>query len=145
MYATTSRAPIRIISVDGDEEQENLGKRWAQVGRQGNPLFCEALVASEDKDRYNRTSPENDSAVFRKYAEMPELAVLINTATQLDPGDPAIEMGRTDLSAIFIPDLIKTDLSTPRARLAGGGPGHPTNPDDHGSTRASAYSAAIAC
>ncbi|MDD9971413.1 MAG: DUF4331 family protein, partial [Myxococcales bacterium] len=32
VYATTSRAPIRIISVSGDEQQSNLGLRWAQVG-----------------------------------------------------------------------------------------------------------------
>jgi len=45
VYATTSRAPIRVISVSGDEQQMNLGRRWAQVGRQGNALFCEGLVA----------------------------------------------------------------------------------------------------
>jgi len=137
VYAATNRAPIRIISVTGDTQQANLGRRWAQVGRQGNPLFCEGLVAIEDKDRYNRTTPENDSALFRKYAEMPELATLINGAG-LQPGDPAITSGRTDLSAIFIPDLIKTDLSTPRARLAGGGAGS-ANPDDEGFSRLSVF------
>src|SRR5262249_52498278 len=45
---------------------------------------------------------------------------------------PAIETGRTDIAGIFIPDLIKTDLSTGRARLPGSGAGHPTNPDDTG-------------
>ena len=135
VYATTSRAPIRIISVSGDEQQSNLGLRWAQVGRQGNPLFCEALVAVEDKDLYNRTTPESDSAIFRKYAETPELAALINLVGLQPPDDPAITTGRTDLSAIFIPDLIKTDLSTPRARLAGGGPNDPSNPDDPGFSR----------
>ena len=137
VYAATNRAPIRLISVTGDSQQANLGRRWAQVGRQGNPLFCEAFVAVEDKDRYNRTTPENDAALFRKYAEMPELAAAINKAG-LQPNDPAITSGRTDLSAIFIPDLIKTDLSTPRARLAGGGPGAP-NPDDDGYSRLSVF------
>ena len=49
-----------------------------QVGRQGNPLFCEALVAIIDKDRYNRTLPTVDASLFAKYALNPELAVLIN-------------------------------------------------------------------
>jgi hypothetical protein len=138
VYATTSRAPIRVISVSGDIPSFTIGRRWAQVGRQGNPLFCEGLVAVADKDKYNRTSPENDGTVFRKYAETPELAKLINLVG-LDPGDPAIEMGRTDLSAIFIPDLIKTDLSTPPARLAGGGKTHPTNPDDTDFSRLSVF------
>jgi hypothetical protein len=138
VYAATNRAPIRIISVSGDEQQTNLGARWAQVGRQGNPLFCEALVAVADKDRYNRTTPENDGTVFRKYAETPELAALIN-ARNLQPGDPAITTGRTDLSAIFIPDLIKIDLSTPAVRLAGGGAGNAANPDDTGFSSVSVF------
>ncbi len=138
VYAATNRAPIRIISISGDEQQSNLGLRWAQVGRQGNPLFCEALVAVADKDRYNRTTPEVDSEVFRKYAETPELAVLIN-ARNLQPGDPAITTGRTDLSAIFIPDLIKVDLSTPAVRLAGNGTNSGANPDDAGFSRLSVF------
>ena len=139
VYATTSRAPIRIISVTGDTQQANLGRRWAQVGRQGNPLFCEGLVAVEDKDRYNRTTPENDSVVFRKYAETPELAALINLVGLQPANDLAITTGRTDLSAIFIPDLIKTDLSTPPVRLAGGGAADPVNPDDAGFSRLSVF------
>jgi hypothetical protein len=42
---------------------------------------------------------------------------------------------RTDIAGIFIPDVIKVDLSTAAARLAGGGPTHPTNPDDPGFSR----------
>jgi hypothetical protein len=139
VYATTNRAPIRIIDVGGDTEQSNLGRRWAQVGRQGNPLFCEGLIAVEDKDRYNRTSPESDATLFRKYAETPELAALINAVGLQPATDRAITTGRTDLVAIFIPDLIKTDLSTPAARLAGAGPGAPTNPDDAGFSRLSVF------
>ena len=42
----------------------------------------------------------------------------------------AFQTNRTDIAAIYIPDLIKVDLSTPGVRFAGGGPNHPTNPDD---------------
>ena len=141
VYATTSRAPRRVINPFGDTntEDDERGPRWAQVGRQGNPLFCEGLIAVEDKDRYNRTSPENDGTVFRKYAETPELARLINMAGLQPANDQAITTGRTDLSAIFIPDLIKVDLSTPRARLAGAGPNDPNNPDDAGYSRLSVF------
>ena len=41
--------------------------------------------------------------------------------------------------AIYIPDLIKVDLSTPGVRFAGSGPGHPTNPDDPGFSRLSIF------
>ena len=91
---------------------------FIQVGRQGNPLFNEALVAIEDKDMYNRMAPTMDSSLFAKYALAPELAVVLEAASGL-------QTDRTDLAGIFIPDLIKVDLSTAAARLAG-------NPDDAG-------------
>ena len=64
---------------DDDKNRDNITVGpWVQVARQGNPLFNEALVAIVDKDRYSRTSPASDSQLFRKYAETPELAALIN-------------------------------------------------------------------
>ena len=129
VYATTSRKRFRILA-DGLPKTEPFGD-WVQVGRQGNPLFNEGLVAIEDKDLYSRTSPAFDRALFRKYAENPELAKLLNKLV-LEPDIPGIETGRTDIAGIYIPDVIKVDLSTGPARLAGGGKDHPTNPDDVG-------------
>jgi hypothetical protein len=134
VYATTSRRQVRVLRERGDA----TGGRWVQVGRQGNPLFCEALIGIEDKDRYNRTSPEDDNVLFRKYAENPELARLINLLVFGGNG-PAIESNRTDIAGIFIPDLIKVDLSTGPVRVAGSGPGHPVNPDDAGFSRLSVF------
>ena len=117
VYATTSRRPVRILR--GHDEDSHV-RRWVQVARQGNPLFNEGLVAIADKDRYSRTSPEADRKIFRKYAENPELGALIN-ALLLGGTHPEIATGRTDLAGIFIPDLIKVDLSTPGVRLTGTG------------------------
>jgi len=97
-------------------------------------LFNEGLVALADKDLYSRTSPSKDSTLFRKYAETPELARLINLLVFGGSG-PAIETNRTDIAGIYIPDLIKLDLSTARVRFAGSGANHPTNPDDPGYSR----------
>jgi len=130
VYATTSRRQINVI---GPRQDFGYGQ-YVQVGRQGNPLFCEGLVAIKDKDRYNRTSPIFDKVLFRKYAENPELAKLINLLVFGGNG-PAIETNRTDIAGIFIPDLIKVDLSTGPVRVAGSGPGHPVNPDDDGFSR----------
>lgn len=97
VYATTSHW--------GDERHESL----IQVGRQGNPLFCEAFIAKVDKDRYNQTPPTLDAKLFTKYAANPELVAALGTK-------PII----TGLiQSIFIPDLIKVDLTTPPAALAG--------------------------
>ncbi len=134
VYATTSRRQVRVLR---KEENRNSGP-WVQVARQGNPLFNEGLVAIADKDLYSRSSPSSDNKLFRKYAETPELAGLIN-ALLLGGSAPTITTGRTDIAGIFIPDLIKVDLSTSKARFAGGGPNHPTNPDDTGYSRLSIF------
>ena len=129
VYATTSRRRFTILS-ENPKLSQPFGD-WVQVARQGNPLFNEGLVAIEDKDLYSRTSPSADRKLFRKYAERPELARLLNQLV-LEPDIPGIETGRTDIAGIYIPDTIKVDLSTGPVRLAGGGPAHPTNPDDPG-------------
>ena len=129
VYATTSRRRVKILGAVGDS---NIGD-FVQVGRQGNPLFNEGLVAIKDKDLYSRTSPEFDSVLFKKYALTPELSALINGLVL--GANVAPTTNRTDIAGIFIPDLIKVDLSTGPARLAGGGAGHPTNPDDVGFSR----------
>ena len=134
VYATTSRRKLTVLR---DEENKTEGK-WVQVARQGNPLFNEGLVAIADKDRYSRSSPKDDKDDFRKYALKPELAKLINVLVFGGSG-PAIESNRTDIAAIYIPDLIKVDLSTPPARLAGSGPTHGSNPDDPGFSRLSIF------
>jgi Domain of unknown function (DUF4331) len=136
VYATTSRRRFTVLT-DGLTKSQPFGD-WVQVARQGNPLFNEGLVAIADKDLYSRTTPASDSALFRKYAVKPELAKLLNRLV-LEPDIPGIETGRTDIAGIFIPDVIKVDLSTGSARLAGGGPTHPTNPDDAGFSRLSIF------
>jgi len=144
VYATTSRRAVRVLRDETDRlrkptasDMVNAGQ-WVQVARQGNPLFNEGLVAIADKDRYSRTSPEMDSVLFRKYAETPELAKLINLILFGGSG-PAPESNRTDIAGIFIPDMIKVDLSTGPCRLAGGGTNHLTNPDDAGFSRMSIF------
>jgi len=128
VYATTSRRQMQILREDGAPQRSGP---WVQVARQGNPLFNEGLVAIADKDRYSRTSPESDNVLFRKYAMAPELAKLIN-AIVLGGTLPSIETKRTDIAAIYIPDLIKVDLSTRPCRLAGNGTQQGANPDNSG-------------
>ena len=50
---------------------------------------------------------------FTKYAKAPELASILGI-------QPDRRVNRTDLVGIFIPDVIKVDLSTGPAKLAGG-------------------------
>ena len=135
VYATTSRRQMQILREDGGPQRSGP---WVQVARQGNPLFNEALVAIADKDRYSRTGPEVDNMLFRKYAVSPELAKLLN-AIVFGGTLPSIETKRTDIAGIFIPDLIKVDLSTGPCRLAGNGTHQGANPDDPGFSRLSIF------
>ncbi len=109
VYATTSRKATTVLR---DARAPKHSGGFVQVGRQGNPAFCELLIAGDDKNLYNETEPTVDQQLFSKYALTPELAKLW--------GDPAnLQTNRTELASIFIPDLIKTDLSTGPANLAG--------------------------
>lgn len=111
VYATTSRRRFRVLNADGER---NVG-RWVQVARQGNPLFNEGFVAIADKDLYSRTSPASDRSLFESYALQPELGSLLNAIH----GTAIITSDRRDIAGIFIPDLIKVDLSTGPAALTG--------------------------
>jgi hypothetical protein len=130
VYATTSRKSVRVLADNGNgkhkEKDEDDSGQFVQVARQGNPLFNEVLVALADKDLYSSTSPTVDSEVFAKYALSPEPAALINDIL-LGGTDPSITTGRTDIAGIFIPDLIKVDLSTGPAHLTSTGGDDPTN------------------
>jgi Domain of unknown function (DUF4331) len=131
VYATTSRQKVTVLREGrGRYRKKNNSPAWVQVARQGNPLFNEALVAVVDKDLYSRTSPSDDAKLFSKYALNPELARLLGSQFQTN---------RTDIAGIYIPDMIKVDLSTDAARLAGSGAGHPINPDDAGFSRLSIF------
>lgn len=143
VYATTSRrvmsvlrnganyTPAELASLNkhntdpftaGPKQTANVDSgAWVQVARQGNPLFNEVLVALADKDLYSRTAPTVDSTIFAKYALNPEPSKLYNEIYNNGVNDPNIESNRTDIAYIFIPDVIKVDLSTGPARLQGGG------------------------
>jgi hypothetical protein len=136
VHASTYRQQVEFRTESTDPIQ--FGP-FVQVGRQGNPLFNEAFVAIADKDAYNRLTPETDQARFLQYALQPELAALLNAIVFAPNPLPGIETNRTDLAGIFVPDLIRCDLSTPPVRLAGGGAGHTTNPDDAGFSRLSIF------
>ena len=117
VYATTSRRKFSVLKPDRHRNLSTTFGHFVQVGRQGNPLFNEGFVAIEDKDLYSRTKPTADAYLFSKYAESPELGALVNALF----GASVLANDRTDLAGIFIPDLIKVDLSTEPARLIGGG------------------------
>jgi len=113
VYGTTDRRRVTVRG--GSAAGAFSAGDWVQVSRMGNPLFNETLVALADKDRYNMTSPTLDKAVFTKYAKRNEVAFLLNAVL----GTTFQVEDRTDLIGIFIPDLLRVDLSTAPVVLAG--------------------------
>jgi hypothetical protein len=114
IYASVSRQRITLRSSTNDNT--NSGP-WIQVNCLGNPLFNEVLVAIQDKDNYNRDVPTNDAAKYAQYASTPEIATLINTVFGLN----FVTSGRSDLVAVFIPDVLRVDLTTGAVPLIGQG------------------------
>ncbi len=112
VFASVSRPQYTLRRNDGADESSGP---YVQVNRMGNPLFNEALVALVDKDNYNRTSPVDDATHFAGYALNPELAVLINATF----GTNFQTKNRTDLQAIFIPDVIRVNTTTGAVRTSG--------------------------
>lgn len=112
VYASVSRPRITLRRSDGEPTSSGP---WIQVNRLGNPLFNEVLVALRDKDQYNRTSPTADATQFKKYAENPEVATLINVVF----GTAFATTGRADLAAVYIPDVIRVDTRTGPVPVAG--------------------------
>ena len=114
VYASVSRPRLTLRSTTGDPTTSGP---WIQVNRLGNPLFNEVLVALKDKDNYNRDVPTNDVARYQTYAMTPELPVLINAVFGLH----LVTTGRTDLAAVFMPDVLRVDTTTAPVPLIGAG------------------------
>lgn len=106
VYATTSRKRTGGGERWNAPELPRSSAVYDQVGRQGNPLFAEALLPIRDKDRYNQTGPTEDFA-FTASVDNPELSRVLGVR-------PII-----DLRSIYTPDVIRVDLTTGPARLAG--------------------------
>lgn len=90
-YASTSR---RKLAVDDDDDDE---ARWAQVQRLANPLVNETIIGTVDKDRWNATPPQSESA-FIDYYRNPRLAL----AMQVVFGVPAATGPRDDLRDLLL-------------------------------------------
>jgi hypothetical protein len=112
VYASVSRPRNTLRRPNGEDVSSGP---YIQVNRLANPLFNEVLVASVDKDNYNRTSPPQDPTLYSKYANTPELAALLNFRF----GTTFATTNRADLVAIFIPDVIRVDTSTGPTTVSG--------------------------
>ena len=88
VWSSTERQKFQVTNSD----KPGRGK-FVQVSRLGNPLVNELVIPLGQKDRFNRTQPQNDAANYGKYVVKPELAHLMNALFNLG----VKETGRTDI------------------------------------------------
>ena len=136
VYATTSRRRFRILA-DGDKKKPSATKRRSL-----------SVTGSRSRGRGTRCSPKASSPSKTRTCTAEPTPRSIASCSGSTPNDqswPCVSTSsyssltfRASRLAVrtsresYIPDLIKVDLSTGPARLAGGGKDHPTNPDDPG-------------
>jgi len=99
VWSATSRQKISVLSSDsfdaGDEDPLTLGP-FQQVSRLGSPLVNELVIPLKLKDKFNRSTPANDSQ-FAQFVTNPQLAQLLSAVFGITvPATP-----RNDLVAIF--------------------------------------------
>jgi hypothetical protein len=87
VWSTTERQNLNVASGEGSGE-------YKQVSRLGNPLVNEVIVPRGAKDKFNRTTPDQDAKNYGAGAVKPELAKVLNT---LFPDVKAPEDNRTDI------------------------------------------------
>jgi Domain of unknown function (DUF4331) len=135
VWSTTERRRLDVSDrYAGASKRKKKGhrsqysKRWVQVSRLGNPLVNEVVIPLGQKDRFNRTTPDRDAALYGKYVVKPELAAVLNAlfdvkAPENDRADivQALLQGIPDLNAhkgVKGPpavDTIKLNLGVPPA------------------------------
>jgi len=120
-YANTYRRSVRVLKESGEDYREE----WVQVQRLANPLINEAIIGTQDKDRWNRTAPNKESA-FLDYYLNPRL----DAALQVVFGAPASPL--LDLRDVLLTytagnydklsELLRLDVSVDPVSLASQNP-----------------------
>ena len=68
------------MNFDAVEQSRVRGRKnkWVQVSQLGNPLVNEVVIPLGQKDRFNRTTPDQDAELYGKFVTQPELAAVLN-------------------------------------------------------------------
>jgi len=109
IYASASRQAVRILRKDGDSDEYGS---FVQVSRLAEPLINEAVIPLGQKDRWNRSDPEDD-AEFEGFYLRPEVSRL----EQLLYGSalaPVVATDRTDLVSILLTGVPGLNFTGPR-------------------------------
>jgi hypothetical protein len=119
MYGSTSRRAFTVLRTG---QAPAVSGTWTQVQRLANPLVNEAIIGTEDKDRWNATEPHTEAS-FLDYYRNPRLGIALDVV--LGPTVPATP--RDDLVNILLKypsgnaplsELLRLNLSVAPTPLA---------------------------
>jgi hypothetical protein len=98
VWASASRQQVTTLSTSGAEP--GTSGNWIQVSRIGMPLTNEAVIAIQDKDEWNASSPDNDFQ-YLSYFYNPELALYMDTSQFANavPGLSALRIQENSLGS----------------------------------------------
>jgi hypothetical protein len=91
VWSSTERRRLQLTAASKHHKKPK--NPFVQVSRLGNPLVNEVVIPLGQKDRFNRTQPQNDAANYGKFVLSPELAKVMNVLFDLN----APENDRTDI------------------------------------------------
>lgn len=101
-WTTASLRQARLINpspASGNGNAEKAGGAWSQVSRLGNPLINELVIGLPDKDKFNASSPKDDTQ-FLNYVVKPTLPALLSVVLGADVAPK--NLPRTDLATTFL-------------------------------------------
>ena len=97
VWSSTERRRLEVQNANSTggspSSVEGQPNDFVQVSRLGNPLVNEVIIPLGKKDKFNRTTPDQDAANYGSYVVKPELAAVLNAL--FDVGAP--EDDRTDI------------------------------------------------
>ena len=121
MYGSTSR---RTVSVLRSGQGPDANGPWVQVQRLANPLINEAIIGTEDKDRWNGLDPDQERR-FLDYYQRPRLntALHVVLAPGATPTPPLLDLTNLLLkyagqTSDRLSELLRLDLTTTPVPLA---------------------------
>jgi hypothetical protein len=121
-YAATSRMTTRVLRGEGGQDQRG---NWVQVQRLANPLVNEAIIGTEDKDRWNALDPSKEQR-FVEYYTNPRLATALEAVFGAD-AEPLLDL--RDVLLTYTPgnyqrlsELLRLDISVMPVPLASQNP-----------------------
>jgi hypothetical protein len=120
-YANTYRRSVQVLKEGGDDYREE----WVQVQRLANPLINEAIIGTQDKDRWNRLAPQKESA-FLDYYLNPRLDAALQAVFGA-PASPLLDLRDVLLTYTAgnydqLSELLRLDVSVDPVALASQNP-----------------------